>query len=140
MRVILDTNVIISRYLTPHGRVARIIDLWEADAFDLVVSEVILGEYSRVLRYPRHRRVHQLSDEQLLEIEDAFRLFTEPVEPDPIPAVISKDPDDDHFIAASVSARVDALVTGDPHLLELETYGGIPILSPAEFLARFFPE
>jgi putative PIN family toxin of toxin-antitoxin system len=140
VRVVLDTNVIISRYLTPHGRVARIVDLWEASAFDLVVSEAILGEYSRVLRYPRHRRVHQLTDLQLLEIDEASREFAEIVIPDQVPAVIEQDPDDHHFLALSAESNADALVTGDPHLLELGSYRGIPMLRPADFLARFFPE
>ena len=81
MRVILDTNVIISRYLTPHGRVARIVDLWAQEAFELVVSEVILREYSRELRYPRHRHPHRLNDLQLAEIEDTFWEFSEMVVP-----------------------------------------------------------
>lgn len=104
MRVVLDTNVIISRYLTPHGRIARIVNLWEVGAFELVVSETILSEYGRVLSYPRHRRAHQLSDLQLLDIDEAFREFAGIVTPDEVPAVIKQDPDDDHFLAASATA------------------------------------
>ncbi|MBA3641258.1 MAG: putative toxin-antitoxin system toxin component, PIN family [Acidobacteria bacterium] len=140
MRAVLDTNVIISRYLTPHGRVARIVDLWEADAFELIVSEVILSEYGRVLRYPRHRRVHRLTDTQLAELDDAFREFSELITPDETPAVIEDERDDDHFLAAAAAGRVDGLVTGDPHLLKLGIYRGIPILRPADFLARYFHE
>lgn len=140
MRVVLDTNIIVSRFLTPHGRVARIIDLWEQGAFDLLTSDVILREYVRVLNYPRLRPVHRLSDAQLTEIEESFREFTELVEPDETPAVVVDDPDDDHFLACADSGRADCLVTGDPHLLKLGSYSGIPILSPADFLARFFSE
>jgi len=50
VRVVLDTNIIVSSYLTPHGRVARLIELWEQSAFELLVSEAILSEYVRVLR------------------------------------------------------------------------------------------
>ncbi|MDQ3524263.1 MAG: putative toxin-antitoxin system toxin component, PIN family, partial [Chloroflexota bacterium] len=82
MRVVLDTNIIVSRYLTPRGRVARIVDLWEQGALDLLTSEVILREYVRVLNYPRLRPVHRLADAQLVEIEESFREFTELVEPD----------------------------------------------------------
>lgn len=77
MRVVLDTNIISSRYLTPHGRVARIIDRWEQDAFELLASEVVLSEDARVLRYPRHRRARRLTDAQLAETDDAFRAFSE---------------------------------------------------------------
>lgn len=139
MRVVLDTNIIVSRYLTPHGRVARIVDLWEQGALDLLTSEVILREYVRVLNYPRLRPVHRLADAQLVEIEESFREFTELVEPDETPAVVEDDPDDDHFLACADYGGADCLVTGDPHLLKLGSYKGIPILSPADFLTRFFP-
>jgi putative PIN family toxin of toxin-antitoxin system len=137
VRVVLDTNVVISRYLTPRGRVARIIDLWEQGAFELLTSEVILSEYSRVLRYPRLVSIHRLTDAQLAEIDEAFREFTELVVPDATPAVIDDDPDGDQFLACAGSGGADCLVTGDPHLLRLGSYQGIPILSPADFLARF---
>lgn len=140
MRVVIDTNVIISRYLTPHGRVAHIVDLWEANAFELIVSEEILAEYARVIRYPRLRLIHRLTDSQLAEIDEALREFSEPSAPDETPAVIQEDPDDDHFLAASVAGTVDCLVTGDLHLLKLGSYQDIPILTPAEFLSRFFPD
>ncbi len=139
MRVVLDTNIIVSRYLTPHGRVARIVDLWEQGALDLLTSEVILREYVRVLNYPRLRPVHRLTDAQLVEIEESFREFTELVEPVETPAVVEDDPDDDHFLACADSGGADCLVTGDPHLLKLGSYKGISILSPADFLTRFFP-
>jgi len=140
VRVVLDTNIIVSRYLTPRGRVARIVDLWEQGALDLLTSEVILREYVRVLNYPRLRPVHRLADAQLVEIEESFREFTELVEPVETPAVVEDDPDDDHFLACADSGGADCLVTGDPHLLKLGSYKGIPILSPADFLIRFFPE
>ena len=140
MRVVPDTNIIISRYLTPHGRVARIVDLWEQNAFELIVSEVILSEYDRVLHYPRHRRKHRLTDGQLEEIDEAFREFAEIVVPSETPAVVEDDPDDDHFLACTDSGSADCLVTGDPHLLKLGYYKGIPILSPADFLTRFLLE
>lgn len=139
MRVVLDTNIVVSRFLTPHGRVARIVDLWEQGALDLLTSEVILSEYLRVLNYPRLRPVHRLTDAQLAEIDGALREFTELVEPDETPAVVQEDPDDDHFLACAASGGADCLVTGDPHLLKLGSYSGIPILSPADFLTRFFP-
>jgi putative PIN family toxin of toxin-antitoxin system len=139
VRVVLDTNIIVSRYLTPHGRVARIVDLWEQGAFDLLISEVILREYVRVLNYPRLRPVHRLADAQLVEIEESFREFTERVEPVETPAVVEDDPDDDHFLACADYGGADCLVTGDPHLLKLGSYKGISILSPADFLTRFFP-
>lgn len=140
MRIVLDTNIVVSRFLTPHGRVARILHLWEGGAFELLVSEAILTEYGQVLCYPRLLRIHHLTDAQLTEIEEAFREFSELVIPGKTPAVIEDDPDDDHLLACAVSGGADCLVTGDDHLLRLGSYEGIPILAPAVFLARFFPD
>lgn len=140
MRVVLDTNVIISRYLTPQGRVARIIDLWERHAFELVVSGAILREYGSVLRYPRHRRKHLLTDLQLEDIDEALRELTLLVEPSETPRVVESDPDDDHFLACADTGQADCIVSGDPHLLSVGSYKDIPILSPADFLRQYFPE
>lgn len=101
---------------------------------------MILREYADVLRYPRLRKVHQLTDAELAEIDEAFQEFTEVATPTETPAVVKDDPDDDHFLAAADTARVDCVVTGDPHLLRLGSYKEIPILSPAGFLTQFFPE
>lgn len=144
MRVVLDTNVIISRYLTPHGRVARIVALWEHGELELISSEVILREYADVLRYPNLQRTHQLTDAELTEIDAAFEEFTEVVTPSETPAVVKDDLDDDYILAAAHTARVDCIATGDKHLLQLDSqldsYKGIPILSPVDFLSRFFAE
>lgn len=140
MRVVLDTNVVISRYLTPRGRVARIVDLWEQGELEVVTSDPILREYADVLRYPYQRSVHGFSDAELAEIDAAFEEFTEVITPTGTPAVIEADPDDDHILAAADTGRADCIVTGDKHLLQLVSYRDIPIFSPAEFLSRFFPD
>ncbi len=89
---------------------------------------------------PESRRAGYSATRKVAEIEESFREFTELIEPDETPAMVEDDPDDDHFLACAVSGRADCLVTGDPHLLKLGSYKGIPILSPADFLTRFFPE
>ncbi len=62
------------------------------------------------------------------------------VAPDVTPKVVGVDPDDDHFLAAAVAGKVDCIVCGDPRVLTLGNYQGIAILTPAEFLATYFPE
>lgn len=99
-----------------------------------------MTEYGRALHYPRHRRRHRLTDAQLEEISEAFREFSELVTPGETPDVIEADPDDNHFLAAGDMGKVDCILSGDPQLLDLGSYHDIPILSPAEFLRRYFPE
>lgn len=83
-----------------------------------------MREYADVYRYPRLRKVHQLTDAELAET----------------PSVAKDDPDDDHFLTAADTGCTACLVTGDPHLLKLGSYKETSILSPAEFLARFSPD
>jgi hypothetical protein len=51
-------------------------------------------------------------------------------------AGISRDVDDDKFLALAVTGQADAIISGDGDLLELVTHEGIPILTPAQFLQR----
>ena len=50
---------------------------------------------------------------------------------------VSRDADDDKFLALAVTGAADAIISGDRDLLELGTHEGIPILTPAQFLERW---
>lgn len=54
-----------------------------------------------------------------------------------VPIWASSDPDDDIFLELAVATHACCIVSGDPHLLTLHPFRGIPILKPADFLARF---
>lgn len=53
-----------------------------------------------------------------------------------IPPVVIDDPDDDAVLACAVAAKADLIVSGDPHLLKLKDYQGVPIVAPAEGVGR----
>jgi putative PIN family toxin of toxin-antitoxin system len=135
MRAVLDTNILISRYLSPHAAPSHIFGRWRLDAFELVVTEPILAEYQEVLSYDRLRRVHRLSDEEISSIVEDFREFATVVEPNKRLHVILDDPDDDKFLEAALAGEAEFVVSGDRHLLQLKTYGGIRIVTPSVFLA-----
>ena len=135
MKIVVDTNVIVSRLMSPAGTPARVLRLWREAAFDLLVSSAILDEYQRVVHYPSVRVRIWLSDDGLAQFLAGFRRFGLFVEPDPLPLVVQADPTDDMFLACAVSGGADYVVSGDRHLLQVREYRGIPILSPAVFLA-----
>lgn len=139
MRVVLDTNVVVSRYLAPHGVVADMLRLWEQRRFDVVVSPAILAEYERVLKEPSIWAIHRMSDDEIARVMAGFRAFSIQVDPITRLAVVCNDPDDDKFLECAVAGNASVIVSGDRHLRTLGSYQGIQILSPAMFLKLLDP-
>lgn len=62
--------------------------------------------------------------------------LAEIIDPPPLPAQVSRDPDDDAVLALAAASRADLIISGDADLLVLGSYAGIPILNPADAIAR----
>jgi uncharacterized protein len=134
MRVVIDTNVVVSRYLSSHGAPAQVFDSWQEKLFDVLVSEPILEEYERVLKYPHVRAKHQLSDTEIAQIIEDFANLAKIIQPTKHLAVITADPDDDKFLECAVEGNAAYIISGNKHLYDLKAYRGIQIFKPAEFL------
>lgn len=67
MRVVLDTNIIVSRFLSPQGIPARLMALWEQHTFELLVSVEIIAEYQRALNYDHVRRKHGFTVDEITQ-------------------------------------------------------------------------
>lgn len=135
MRVVLDTNIIVSRFLSVHGNPALILALWEKGVFELIVTEAILAEYARVLAYPAVQSRHRLTTDEIGQAIANFRSFAVLVEPTETLDVVTDDPSDNRFLEAAVAGGCEYIVSGDPHLLTIGEYRGIAILNPAAFVA-----
>lgn len=131
MKIVIDTNVFISSFLSSRGSPRKIVDLWKKGEVVLCLSAGILGEYIEVLS-----RLGLEDEPELKEVLDLFRLhlYCELVVCDDTLHVIEADPDDDKFIECAVVSGAAFIISGDKHLKELRQYEGIPILSPAEFM------
>ena len=132
MRAVLDANVLISAALSPRGTPARLLLAWQAGAFELVVSPLLLAELRRALAYPKLARVVPPADADAFAawLGRAAELAADPAGP---PPVRSDDPADDYLIALAAAERA-VLVSGDGHLTILA--GRVPVRTPAEFLAE----
>jgi len=137
MIVILDTNVIISALLSPTGAPGEIIDLMEKGEIIVFTSNSLLLELERVLKYSKVTKYLDLNEEEINLFLKRFKMYTEVVEPDLRVNVIEKDPDDDRVLECAVAAKASFIITGDEHLLELNEFQGIEILSPAVFRTWF---
>ena len=137
MRVVLDTNVLISAFISAKGAPAQVFDLWQAGLLEIVTSQEALDELQRVLTYPRIRGRLRFSDEQVQQYFLLLREYAVYLEDLSIPAVIAADPDDDVFLALALSSNAQYIVSGDGHLLDVGVYQDIAIVTPAAFLTSF---
>jgi putative PIN family toxin of toxin-antitoxin system len=133
MRVVLDTNVIISATLIHGGNEDQILRAWRRGAFDLVLSPAIIEEISRVLLYERLRRSRWMTEGEIAELLEALAASSFIVT-GRIAVKASRDPDDDKFLAAAIQGEARFLVTGDRDLLDIGGYGNFQIITPARFL------
>jgi len=135
MRVVLDANVLISAVISEKGNPAEILRRWEKQEFDLVISPPILEEVERVIHYPRIQEKYNLPEEEVEEFLDLICGQTILVEPQMKLKVIERDPEDNRYLECATTGGADYIVSGDDHLLGLESYEGVEILSPTGFLA-----
>ena len=130
LRVVLDTNVIVSALLY-RGPTSQLVAAWQEGTMVPLVSKAILEEYLRVVAYPKF---HLTVEEVKTLIKRQLLPFAEPVHVSEVPPVVPEDPSDDHFLACAVAGHARYLVSGDHHLLALKTYRGVAIAAPAVFL------
>ena len=88
---------------------------------------------SAARRFAKHLQVRGLS---AIDIFESYSALTTVLVPAIIPPAIIDDPDDDAVLACAVAAKADLVVSGDPHLLKLENYQDVPIVTPAEAVER----
>jgi putative PIN family toxin of toxin-antitoxin system len=112
------------------GEVGKINDEWKAEKFLLIVSDEIVSEYLEVLQRPK---LHLKSRTIAIITGRVYRKaeFVSPVERI---SNIQPDPKDDKFLEAALAGKVDFIVSGDKHLLDLKEFCSIPIITGCEFL------
>jgi uncharacterized protein len=130
LRVILDTNILISALIVPGGAPSYLYQCWRRGRFTLISSEEQLEEFRRVTRYPRLERfLDPATAGTMVNAVRALAALT-----GPLPRVdASPDPADNFLLAMAVAGKADFLVTGDgKHLLSLERHGNTRIVTARE--------
>jgi putative PIN family toxin of toxin-antitoxin system len=131
LRVVLDTNVLVSALAYPGSIPGRILSAWREGGLNLVLSRYILDEMVRVL--PQLPRI-TLTPAEIRDLADSFLFMAEIVEPSTEPDETLRDQADQLVLGTLRAAQADYLITGDKDLLALgEQY---PIVTPAVFWER----
>jgi putative PIN family toxin of toxin-antitoxin system len=135
MKVVLDTNVLVSALLRRDSIPGRLLQaVWDG-TLDLVMSEPLLTELREVLHYPKIRKrlvAKAIDSDQFL---DLLPFFSIQVDLTGVTVPRPRDAADDMVLATLVAGEAEWLVSGDEDLLVLADQ--FPILSPAAFVARF---
>ena len=130
MRVVLDTNVIVSGLNFP-GNERLVLELALRGRFELCLSPFILDEIAGVIGR-KFGWDEERSSQVLRILGDAATI----VEPQRLPGVIEADHADNRVLECAAAVSADYLVTGDRrHLLPLGEHGGVRILNAPRFLS-----
>lgn len=137
MRTVLDTNVLLSALISPHGLPDAIYRAWQKDRFDLVTSTTQIDELRRASRYAKFKDVlqpHRVGT-MVNNMRRSIMLDSLP----PLPEGIeTNDPNDVFLLAMALAGEVDYLVTGDHRagLLQRGSIDRTRIIAPAVFCAK----
>ena len=133
MKIVLDTNVLISGLAYPNSIPGRIVAAWDLHALRLAMSRFQLDEIARVLGYHKIRQLLGWSDQRIESYIRQLILRVDLVEIDDETVTVPDDPNDAPILATLIAAPADVLVTGDRDLLSLREH--YPIETPAQFAA-----
>lgn len=136
LRVVLDTNVLLSGIAYPGSVPGKIVAAWRHGSVEVLLSTFILDELQRVL--PRLANRHGLPAGEIDDLIDILAIQAELIVPVPIDDAELRDGNDQPILgtllAAQSGAGADYLITGDKDLLALA--GRFPIVTPAAFWSR----
>jgi len=131
LKIVLDTNVLVSGLLSPFNKPADILRLIISGQIRLCVDARILAEYRDVLYRPKFH----FYENRIEILLDYIRNIGEPVNSIPL-LYSSPDPGDVPFLEVAVAGGVKYLVTGNISHFPAE-YGSVQIITPAEFIKKY---
>lgn len=126
MKIFLDTNVLIASFVS-NGLCHELLEHCVLNRH-LYTSEFVLDEFKEKLEIK-----FKVSSDVAADAVDLIREQAEITDEATLDGVISRDPDDDHILAAATKAECELIITGDKDLLVFLQYEGIPIITRREF-------
>lgn len=137
MRLVLDTNVVVSAFRSPRGASAALVVAGRRREITLLASGALMFEYEAVLTRPEHIEAAGATIPDAIRFIDALATFLTPVRVAYLWRPQVKDPDDDMVLEAAINGRADALIT-----METKTFApaarrfGLGVMTPAAIWSR----
>ena len=129
MKIVLDTNVLVSGLLIPFGSSGEIVRMVFSGELLLYIDARILSEYQDVL----HRQKFNFDKDHIGILLDFIKLYGQFISSSPLTNRLP-DPDDEPFLEVAIAGRVRSLVTGNTAHYPSQLREGINIYSPSEFI------
>ena len=139
MRVVLDVNVWISGLLWG-GIPGQVLRLARSQKITILASEALSLELETTLRREKFQPRLQKRGYTVDDLMSVAKRFSELYPNTNVEIAELRDPKDNKILAVALAANAEAIVTGDLDLLVLKEFQGIPIVTPQDFLSRYFPE
>lgn len=137
LRVVIDTTVIFSGILSHKGAPAELLNAWRERRFLLLCSSAIVAEVRAAAQYPHIRDKYHLSDDEIEQMMTLLEHDALLVAGDAdVAGGIPDDSKDEMFLACGLDGQADVTMSGNHHLLDLESYRDIPIMIARQFLEQ----
>ena len=128
-KVVIDTNIFISGFGW-NGKPEEILKLIKDRQIVNYSSAEIIEEIMRVVSYPKLRFPEPLQ----IKILEFVLFYSEFVEPQKRIFTKTEDPHDNKFLECAIEAKVDYIISGDPHLSYMKKFKTVKIVTASEFL------
>lgn len=133
MRVVLDTNILISATFW-NGDSEKIVTMAENGEIELILSKGILDEFSAVLDYKEIQDKIKNKNLEMKRSVEKISSIAKLVVPSRKLKIVKDDPDDDKILECALEGNADFIISNNWHLLSLKSFLGISIIKPNEFL------
>lgn len=135
LKIVLDANLFASALIKPQSNPGKILHLVQDNRIELILSPSIIKEIKRILLYPKLQKYHRKTAVEIDAYFEDLLMFAWIVKGAEAVEVITDDPSDNKYLTCADEGEADFIVSGDHHLLDLNSYKGIKILNPGSFLS-----
>lgn len=137
IKIVLDTNVLVSAVLSPNGKPAKILNMVKTGDLQLIISSEIINEIKDVFLYPQIKKRNPFLQtlQQIEKFLGDLLKFAEITLGECKVNVVS-DASDNKFLECALEGEANFIISGDKHLKALRVFEGIEIIDPEEFLQK----